>query len=54
MSTWTKDGTFRYTLSLLSLLKETLYFEVYPVLDLFGIAGHNHIKENLIVGNRLN
>ena len=54
MSTWIKDGAFRYTLSLLLLLKETLYFEVYSVLDLFGIAGHTHIKGNLIVGNRLN
>ena len=37
MSTRTKDGTFRDVFSLLSLIGEALYFEMYSIVDLFGI-----------------
>ena len=37
MSTRTKDGTFRDVLTLVSLIGEALYFEMYSVVDLFGI-----------------
>ena len=54
MSTRTKDGTFRDVSSLLSLLGEALYFEVFSVVDLFRIVLHNLIKSNLMVGKCLN